>query len=47
VGAVADVVLWRRKEVATVTLAAVVASWTLFYCVPGKVTADGGGVTAR
>lgn len=35
VGAVADVVLWRRKEVSGGMLAAVVASWALFYCVPG------------
>jgi hypothetical protein len=35
VGAVADVLLWRRKEVAGGLLAAVVASWALFYCVPG------------
>ncbi|XP_066312940.1 reticulon-like protein B12 [Miscanthus floridulus] len=34
-GAVADVVLWRRKELAGGMLAAVVASWALFYCVPG------------
>ncbi|GJM92547.1 hypothetical protein PR202_ga09025 [Eleusine coracana subsp. coracana] len=34
-GTVADVMLWRRKEVAVGLLAAVVASWTLFYCVPG------------
>lgn len=34
-GAVADVVLWRRKEVAGGLLAAAVASWALFYCVPG------------
>ena len=31
----ADVVLWRRKEVSGGALAAVVASWALFYCVPG------------
>jgi hypothetical protein len=36
VGAVADVVLWRRKELAGGMLAAVVASWALFYCVPGN-----------
>ncbi|EES03891.1 hypothetical protein BDA96_03G386500 [Sorghum bicolor] len=35
-GAVADVVLWRRKELAGGMLAAVVASWALFYCVPGN-----------
>ncbi|XP_062207462.1 reticulon-like protein B12 [Phragmites australis] len=34
-GTVADVALWRRKEVAGGLLAAVVASWALFYCVPG------------
>ena len=34
-GAVADVVLWRRKEVAGRMLVAVVASWALFHCVPG------------
>jgi energy-coupling factor transporter transmembrane protein EcfT len=33
--AVADVVLWRRKEVAGWSLAAVAASWVLFYCLPG------------
>uniref|UniRef100_A0A0D3EWA9 Reticulon-like protein n=1 Tax=Oryza barthii TaxID=65489 RepID=A0A0D3EWA9_9ORYZ len=34
-GAMADVVLWRRKEVAGWSLAAVAASWVLFYCLPG------------
>jgi len=34
-GTGADVVLWRRKEVSGGALAAVVASWALFYCVPG------------
>ncbi|KAG8078493.1 hypothetical protein GUJ93_ZPchr0007g5406 [Zizania palustris] len=34
-GAVADVVLWRRTEVAGWSLAAVAASWVLFYCMPG------------
>ena len=27
--------LWRRKEVSGGALAAVVASWALFYCAPG------------
>lgn len=34
-GAVADVVLWRRKEAAGGLLGALPASWALFYCVPG------------
>ncbi|XP_015695665.1 reticulon-like protein B12 isoform X2 [Oryza brachyantha] len=34
-GAVADVLLWRRKEVAGWSLAAAAASWVLFYCLPG------------
>ncbi|OEL37214.1 hypothetical protein BAE44_0001765 [Dichanthelium oligosanthes] len=34
-GTGADVVLWRREEVAGGLLAAVVSSWALFYCVPG------------
>ncbi|CAO1946601.1 unnamed protein product [Urochloa humidicola] len=34
-GDVADVVLWRRKEVAGGLLASVMASWALLYCVPG------------
>ncbi|KAF8717024.1 hypothetical protein HU200_026134 [Digitaria exilis] len=34
-GTVADVVLWRKEEVAGGLLATVVASWALFYCVPG------------
>ncbi|TVU36473.1 hypothetical protein EJB05_18409 [Eragrostis curvula] len=35
VGAVAGVMLWRRKDVAGRLLVLVAASWVLFYCVPG------------